>query len=193
MYCSALGDHWLAATMRVVCAVGAESTGKTTLCQYLAQRFGVPWLPEYARDYLIAGRPYDDNDVAAIAKGQMCREAELLAGANGQAVLDTDLAVIVIWWRERFGPLPEWIESAFAAQSPRLYLLCRPDIEWQFDPLRESPGDRWRLHELYQRLLADRQLPFVEVAGVGEVRQTGAAEVVREWFAGCAQPAAGCD
>lgn len=167
--------------MRVVCTVGTECTGKTTLCAHLARHFGVPWLPEYAREHLRAGRPYDEDDVAAIAKEQMRREAELLASAKG-AVLDTDLAVIVVWWREKFGPVPAWIESAFAAQPPRLYLLCLPDLPWQFDPLRESPNDRWRLHERYQRLLAERRLPFVEIAGHGEARHAQAVEAALDWL-----------
>lgn len=168
--------------MGVVCTVGAESTGKSTLCAYLAGRFGVPWLPEYAREHLRPGKPYDQGDVAAIAKEQLRREAELLADAATGAVLDTDLAVIVVWWREKFGAPPAWIEDAFAAQAPRLYLLCRPDLPWQFDPLRESPHDRWRLHEQYQRLLAARQLPFVEIAGHGEARYVQAVEAALPWL-----------
>jgi len=166
----------------VVCAVGTESTGKTSLCTCLARRFGVPWLPEYAREYLQAGGPYDEGDVAAIAQEQMRREAELLAGAAKGAVLDTDLAVIVVWWQEKFGPAPAWIASAFAAQTRRLYLLCRPDLPWEFDPLRESPSDRWRLHERYQRLLTDRQLPFVEIAGRGEARHAQAVAAALPWL-----------
>ena len=163
---------------RIVCAVGAESTGKTALCRRLAEHFGVPWLPEYAREYFDrrtnqsseADHAYQSSDVAAIAREQIRRERTLLAEADGGAVLDTDLAVILIWWWERFGQVPAWIEAAFAAQASRLYLLCRPDLPWQADRMRESPHDRPRLHELYRRLLTERQLPFVEIGGIGETR-----------------------
>lgn len=164
---------------RIVCAVGAESTGKTALCRRLAEHFGVPWLPEYAREYFDrranqssapSAHAYQSSDVAAIAREQIRRERTLLAEADGSVVLDTDLAVILIWWRERFGQVPAWIEAAFAAQASRLYLLCRPDLRWQADRLRESRHDRPRLHELYRRLLMERQLPFVEIGGIGETR-----------------------
>ena len=180
--------------MRVVCAIGAESTGKTSLCQALAERFNVPWLGEYAREYLggqasaaggaagveqtperaAAVHAYEQRDVAKIAREQARREGELLADTDGGVVLDTDLAVIVIWWREKYGPVPAWLEYAFAAQAPRLYLLCRPDLPWQPDPLRESPGDLQRLHEQYLRLLTERRLPFVEIGGTGEARTQAA-------------------
>ena len=155
--------------MRIVCAVGAESTGKTTLCEALAERFAVPWLGEYAREYL-DGAPYQRSDVAAIAREQRRRERELLADTDGGVVLDTDLAVIVVWWREKYGAVPAWLEYAFASQPLRLYLLCRPDLPWQPDPLRESPGDLLRLHEQYRELLTERRLPFVEIEGRGEAR-----------------------
>ncbi len=160
--------------MRIVCAVGPESTGKTTLCQTLGERFGVPWLVEYAREYL-DGRPrYDERDLEAIAREQLRRERELLAETPGGVVLDTDLAVIFIWWRERFGHVPGWIDYAFSAQAPRLYLLCRPDLPWEPDPLRESPGDLERLYRAYRYLLIERRLPFVEIGGFGPARTNAA-------------------
>lgn len=165
--------------LRVVCAVGPESTGKTTICRELARRFDVPWLGEYAREYL-DGRPYGPDEVAAIAREQMRREAALLAGAKSGVVLDTDLAVIVVWWRERFGAVPAWLEDAFAGQSPRLYLLCRPDLPWEPDPLRESPGDLDRLYARYRALLVERRLPFVEISGRFEARFEAAVEAARD-------------
>ena len=169
--------------MRVVCAVGAESTGKTTICRELAQRFAVPWLGEYAREYLDGG-PYGPADLEKIAYEQMRREAELLRGTRSGIVLDTDLAVIFVWWRERFGAVPGWLERAFAGQSPRLYLLCRPDLPWEADPLRESPNDLERLHGEYRRLLCERGMPFVEIGGKGVERFEAAAEAARRCLSG---------
>ena len=173
--------------LRIVCATGPESTGKTTLCRRLAAGFGVPWLPEYAREYLAGRADYGETDVAAIAREQMRREAELVAGSPKGVVLDTDLSVILVWWREKFGPVPAWLERAFAAQSPRFYLLCRPDLPWRPDPLRETAGDRQRLRRHYQAyhyLLFERGLPFVVVEGRGRVRD----EAARRAAAPCLEP-----
>ena len=162
---------------RVVCATGPESTGKTTLCRQLAATFAVPWLPEYAREHLAGRAEYDETDVAAIAREQTRRERELVAASPAGVVLDTDLSVILIWWREKFGPPPPWLERALATQSPRCYLLCRPDLPWQPDPLRETAGDRERLrrhYNAYRDLLTAHGLPFVVIEGRGEARHKAA-------------------
>ena len=164
--------------MGIVCVVGAESSGKTSLCRQLAAHFLVPWLPEYAREHL-DGSSYDEEDVAAIAREQQRREMALLASGAKAVVLDTDLAVIWVWWRVKFGPPPAWLRDAFQAQPARFYLLCRPDLPWQPDPLRESPGERWRLHRCYRTLLTTRRLPFAEVAGRGAVRAEAAIAAAR--------------
>ena len=158
--------------MRIVCVTGPESTGKTTLSQALARRFDVPWLAEYAREHLTArvSQGYDRDTVANIAREQWRRERDLLRRTEGPVVLDTDLAVLFVWWREKYGPVPRWIDSAWAAQAPRLYLLCRPDIGWRPDPLRESPGDLDRLFGIYRDLLTERGLRFVEISGTGDAR-----------------------
>ena len=155
--------------MRIVCAVGVESTGKTTLCQALAERFDALWLAEGVREYLSCA-PCQRSDITAIAREQQRRECELLEATDGGVVLDTDLAAVIVWWREKCGPVPAWLEYAFASQRPRLYLLCRPDLPRQSDPLYGSPADLLRLHEQYRELLTERRLPFVEIEGWGEVR-----------------------
>ena len=160
----------------MVCATGPESTGKTALARALAKEFRVPWLAEYAREHLTGrdGTDYDRDAVAAIAREQHRRECELLDRTAGPVVLDTDLAVLFVWWREKYGPVPAWIDEAWARQAPRLYLLCRPDLPWQPDPLRESPHDRERLYAVYRELLTARGLRFVEIDGVGEARTAAA-------------------
>jgi len=56
----------------VITIVGPESSGKTTLARELADRYGCPWVPEYAREYLDGlGRDYQEEDLVLIAKGQL--------------------------------------------------------------------------------------------------------------------------
>ena len=170
---------------RLVAVVGPESTGKTTLARELAAAFDVPWLAEYAREYL-EGRleragdvSYDEEDLAAIAREHMRREADFARSVRGGGVVDTDLIVILVWWNERFGVAPDWLQEAIARQSKRLHLLCAPDLPWEADPLRESEHDRERLFGVYQAVLTDLQLPFAIIAGRGRARFRGARDAAR--------------
>ncbi|HMP88251.1 MAG TPA: AAA family ATPase, partial [Lacibacter sp.] len=48
-----------------------------------------------------------------------------------------------------------------------LYLLCRPDLPWVKDELREYPDEatRLRLYHYYRELLMQQDTPWVEVSG----------------------------
>jgi len=78
--------------------VGPESTGKTTLAKTLAQEYNTFWVPEYARKYLSElDRPYGENDLNAIAKGQLDLEDKFLNRGEHILFFDTNLLVIKVW------------------------------------------------------------------------------------------------
>lgn len=156
-----------------VVLTGVESTGKSTLTQALAVRLGRPWVPEAARAYLaMRGGRYDEGDLLAIAR----RQWAWARWAKGPAVLDTDLWTLVIWAEVRFGRVDPWLRAAAAAQGPRFYLLCEPDLPWAADPLREHPSlaARAALHARYVDTLAAQPWPWVCVRGSGPDRLAAA-------------------
>ena len=155
---------------QIISIVGPESCGKTELARALAERFGAPWVEEYARDYLAGGSDYDESDLEAIARGQLAREQGALNDAPSVLVLDTDMLVIRIWWQERFGKPPDWLEAALRSQPLRSYLLTRPDLPWEPDPLREAQFDRERLFEVYRGALMERGTAFGIVGGTDDAR-----------------------
>lgn len=171
----------------VVCLTGPESTGKSTLAQELATALAVPLVPEVARDYLqrraVVGQPgYAPEDLLNIAKQQLAAEQAALAAGAGLIVCDTDLLVVQVWWRERFGEPDPWLRRAMSERTPRRYLLMAPDLPWQPDPLRESPSDRDRLFDVYLRALRGDEHPFAEVFGTGSARFERAMACVQDWL-----------
>lgn len=155
---------------RIVCVTGTECTGKSTLARTLAERLGGTLVTEVARDYLAGRAGYNRGDVLAIARAQVAAEQAALASAEGPVIADTDLSVIQVWWEEKYGALDPWLADALAARAPRRYLLTRPDIPWEPDPLRESPHDRERLHRRYLEVLTAAPFPFTEIGGLGAMR-----------------------
>ncbi|MCZ6889730.1 MAG: AAA family ATPase [Gammaproteobacteria bacterium] len=168
------------ATRLIVSIVGPESSGKTTLAERLAMTFGAPGLAEYAREYL-TGRPnYTENDLDTIARGQQAQEHALLEAGHPLVVLDTDLIVIRVWWQEKYGYVPDWVDQHLREQRERVYLLTCPDLPWEPDPLRESPADRDRLFEIYRVTLDQYGFSYSEIRGTGEPRyELGLAAVRR--------------
>ena len=173
--------------------VGAESTGKTTLARSLADHYGVPWVTEYARDYLATrGVRYVEQDLAHIARGQWRREQSLRRAVDGLLIVDTDWLVIRIWSEVKYGALPAMVSEMSAEQlraganpsaARRFYLVPRPDIPWAPDPLRENPDDRAQLHARYIAVLDELHLPYAELSGTHMQRMAEARRAITAWLA----------
>lgn len=161
---------------------GPESSGKTTLAEQLSAWFGMPWVPEFSREYLSQlGRSYQPADLLAIAEGQILAETRALALGTAFLFFDTSLEVLKIWSDVRYGSCDPFILEKLDARKPDLYLLCHPDLPWQPDPLRENPDDRYVLLEKYRALLAETKVCTVELEGMGEVRTARAVAAI-SWF-----------
>ena len=58
--------------LKKIVVIGPESTGKSTLCEQLADDFKTQWVPEFARNYLLEiRRPYSYEDLLYVAEGQV--------------------------------------------------------------------------------------------------------------------------
>ena len=131
--------------MPKIIVTGPESCGKTTLCDAISKQFKIPYNKEYAREYLTEiGREYSKKDLLAIAIKQLNNEKK-------RFLLDTDLITIKIWSIYKYGDCEKWILKQIESQKKenRFYLLCKPDIKWVSDPLRENPEDRIKLFDTY--------------------------------------------
>jgi len=172
----------------IVAIVGAECSGKSSLAEALGGYYGIPWLHEYARDYLTmrtADTPYDTEDLRRIGKEQWASEVRFLGQIRQAdcklAILDTDLLVIDVWWQLKYRQMNAWVQKQLQQQPPRYYLLTRPDIPWVADPLREAPEGREDIHRTYRRVLTMRNLNFAEISGSPEERLELATASIQAW------------
>ncbi len=158
------------AMQKRIVVIGPESTGKTTICEKLALHYNTGWLPEYARTYIESlNRPYTQDDILHIAKKQVELEEEL-AKSNNVLFIDTDLIITKVWLLHVFKVCPEWIEEAINNAPRTLYLLCYPDLPWEFDPVRENPELREYFFEWYKKEIEALNIPYFIVRGEGEER-----------------------
>ena len=164
--------------IRVV-LTGSESTGKSTLAEQLAARYGAECVPEFVRGFAERkGAPIEYSDHGAIARGQIALEDEHIARAGRLVVQDTDLLSTVVYCRHYFGACPPWIEESAHARRPDLYLLCEIDLPWVADGVR----DRGHLREEMQQQFRDTAMAsgaaVAIVTGVGESRLERAVEAI---------------
>lgn len=162
-------------TLRIA-VTGPESSGKTTLSETLAQELNGLFVPEFAREYLLAlKRPYTQDDLDRIAEGQV-RSWE--SDVHSPLISDTEMLVMTVWSEVRFGQSSPYIQAQLAQQRFDHYFLCFPDIPWEEDPLREHPTMRDELFERYHQKLLELKLPFTLIKGGNEERMRVAMEVI---------------
>jgi NadR type nicotinamide-nucleotide adenylyltransferase len=157
-----------------IVVIGPESTGKSTLCEQLAAHFKTLWVPEFARQYLLAlGRPYNYDDLLVIAKGQLEQEDRLVASLKTPVIfVDTDMYVMKVWCEFVFGKCHPFILDQIVIRKYDAYLLCKTDLPWVADELREYPDleSRERLYYMYKDLMVNQSTPWFEISGGYEER-----------------------
>ncbi len=141
-----------------VAIIGPESSGKSTLARYLANRYQGILVPEYAREYVERKGTTDVtyDELCEIAKHQI-EELELIANSQQPtAFFDTELIVTKVWFDYAFGRVPEWLNEAIRRFPMDVYLLTKPDLPWVPDPARSNGSDAIR-RELFDRYEAEIQ------------------------------------
>ena len=160
---------------------GPESCGKTTLAKQLTTYFHGALVLEYARQYLEKTQgKYEFDDLEKIARGQVDLLQQTMLLHPNIIFTDTELTVIKIWSEFKYHKIAPWIQDQYEKQNIDLYLLCRPDLPWEDDPLRESKNDRQEIFELYLKKLDEMKRNYRIVSGKGEKRQQIAIEWVKE-------------
>ena len=154
-----------------VAIVGPESCGKTTLAEAMASHFRAMVVPEFSRAFLEKrGSEYSEKDLLSIAQGQIASEELAARDLPALLICDTDLITVRIWSEEKYGRCHPWILQHSERRHYDLWLLCKPDLPWEPDPLRENPDDRDRLFERYEELLEQLGKPYAVISGTGELR-----------------------
>ena len=148
-----------------VCFHGAESTGKSVLAAKLADELGVPWVPEYGREYCEErGTDLTMADLLAIAAGQDAAMRSACAAAPRLVLLDTDPLMTAAWAEMLFGEIPA---ELLGYEKAERYLLFAPDVPWRADGTRffGTPAERARFAEIAEAMLVRANVPYERIAG----------------------------
>jgi NadR type nicotinamide-nucleotide adenylyltransferase len=172
--------------MKKIVVIGPESTGKSTLCEQLAEHYKTCWCPEFAREYLKeTGGKYSYADLLNIAHGQLELEDTMVTQAkNGLYFIDTDMYVMKVWCEVAFEQCHTWILKQIARRQYDLYFLCNVDLPWVKDELREYPDLVFRknLFTTYRDLLINQKTKWAEISGTDMQRLQMAVSIIDTVF-----------
>jgi NadR type nicotinamide-nucleotide adenylyltransferase len=157
-----------------IVVIGPESTGKSTLCEQLADHYKTEWVPEFARNYLLEiRRPYTYEDLLYIAEEQVKQEDRISSSTKAPLVfIDTDMYVMKVWCEYVFKKCHRFILDQIAKRKYDGYLLCNNDLPWIADELRDYPDleSREKLFHMYKDLMVQQSTPWIEISGDYENR-----------------------
>lgn len=155
------------APLRRVAILGAESSGKSTLAEALAARYGTVWVPEYLREFVdTRGRVPFESDQYPIARTQLEREDAAAARATRFLFCDTTPLMTALYSRQYWGRVDPQLARLDSRHDYALTLVTAPDSPWEPDGLqRESEEVRQQVHRMLLETLAARAIPYVLLEG----------------------------
>jgi nicotinamide riboside kinase len=175
----------------VVCLIGGESTGKTSLAQALAHTLehthGIRCVcvPEHLRAWCeAAGRAPLAHEQAAIASEQSRQIASAASAPGIELVIADTSALVVACYSELYFQDATLLGAARAEQSRYgLNLLMALDLPWEPDGLfRDGPAVREAIDALLRRELDAADLPYQTIHGRGEARLQQALRALSGWL-----------
>lgn len=162
-----------------IAIVGPESTGKSTMSQYLAKHYHTVWVPEFAREYCAAlTAPATMDDEVNMFYGQIALEKQYLPGANKMLICDTTFITIKIWSDAFFGYTPQVVLDELPQHPYDLYLLLNIDLPWQDDPLRDFPNQREHFMAVWHQELQALNANYITISGTGQDRYDSAVAAI---------------
>jgi len=153
--------------MKRIAILGAESSGKSTLCEALARRHGTVWVPEYLREFVdTMGRVPFEEDQFGIARTQRAREDAAAVLARDFLFCDTTPLMTALYSRVYWGRVDAQLQELARTHDYALTLVAATDTPWTPDGLqRESEEVRELVHRMVLAELQEREIPFLLVEG----------------------------
>src|SRR5436190_16582740 len=169
--------------IKKIALIGPESTGKTTLCQLLAEHFNTVWVPEMSRDYIGSlNRKYTLEDIEECTRAQLNEEVVMLKKANKFLFCDSEMIIAKVWCEDVFKTVPDWIEEKVRTNLYDLHLLMQPDIPFEHDTVRENPHRREFFFNWYKRELDERKFPYEVIGGKDDKRFWNSINAINKHF-----------
>lgn len=159
--------------------VGPESTGKTTLCKFLSDKYSTPWVSEMCRivaeekttiidpniDPVNINFNFDLNDFIIMADRQNKEEHELSQKATNMLICDNDSFALTIWCERYLGKYYNEIydiyqNAEYLENNKKIYILTKPNVPFVQDGLRDGEHIRDWMYERFLEELDNKKMNY---------------------------------
>ena len=161
--------------------VGPESSGKSTLALSLSQKLECEFCEEYSRKYLEKKIHYNISDLKKIAKEQHKLIRKGIERGEKYLIADTCVLDIEIWSKIKFNKIEEKVLYLSSKEEFDFYLLCKPDIPWEYDKLRENQYNRENIYEEFKSIMKEKKLNYFIIEGSISKRINSALKIIKNY------------
>jgi len=168
-----------------VALVGIDSTGKSTLCQKLANVYDCPWVPEVGREMT---EKYNNNFTASmfdlIAIEQFSETEKVRFMASPFVFIDSEAVITQYYLKEYHYKESVFIEALIKRQDIDLYIYMEPDIPWVADGYRlhRTTEERKVKNVELKQMFTDRDIEIIPIYGDFEERLEKACDVLDNYL-----------
>jgi nicotinamide riboside kinase len=159
----------------LIAVMGAESTGKTTLCAQLARALDGLYVPEYLRTFCeLNGRVPRTDEQRAVMQQQMDNELTAREAARRLGLpyvfCDSTPLTTIIYSEMLFNDSSLYDKAVAHHRLFATTLFLQPDIGWKADGVRDGAHVQGPVTELVRARLDQYNLPYVQISGNGQAR-----------------------
>ena len=174
---------------QLICLIGAECTGKTTLAQRLAEDCSGRWVPERLRLFCDALertplQPEQINLLEQQAHDEMLALEEATRHQQRYVFCDTAPLLTAVYSEFVFGDTSLYPRARELHARYAMTLVMVPDLPWIADGLqRDGAHVQQPIHNRLLRELQTIACPMVQISGSGETRTQQALQVLASFAA----------
>jgi NadR type nicotinamide-nucleotide adenylyltransferase len=161
--------------------LGAENSGKTTLCQALAEKLGTVWVPEFGRQLTEQKQGHlEYEDLLYIARRQLELEEAADKEARNYLVCDTDATTTALYsyyYFHRCDPALRRL-AAVCRQRYAHAFVCLPTVPFEDDGWRSPKALRQFQHGAILMQLEMLDIPYTVIGGTVEERVAAVRRII---------------
>lgn len=155
--------------------IGPESTGKTTLCKLLSEKYSTQWVSEMCRTFAENKLPLSDGtninfnftleDFINMAKLQNKEEYELSTKVKNVLICDNDSFALTIWCERYLGKYHNeiydiYLDANELDNNNKIYILTKPNVPFVQDGYRDGEHIREWMYDRFLQELQNKKMNF---------------------------------